>query len=77
MLSYLCTHKLITRSQHGFLSMRSTSSQLLETINDWTLSIYNHKVVDAIHFYFAKAFDSVSHPKLLHKLASYGVSGNL
>ena len=32
MLSYLCTHKLITRSQHGFLSMRSTSSQLLETI---------------------------------------------
>ena len=31
----------------------------------------------AIYFDFAKAFDSVSHPKLQHKLASYGVSGNL
>jgi len=28
-----------------------------------------------IYFDFAKAFDCVSHPKLVHKLQAYGFSG--
>ena len=34
MLSYLHTHKLITNQQHGFLSKRSTTTNLLETLQD-------------------------------------------
>jgi len=30
-----------------------------------------------IYFDFAKAFDSVSHPKLVHKLDAYEICGNL
>ena len=38
---YLYEHKLISRQQHGFITRRSTSSNLLETLNDWTLAIDN------------------------------------
>jgi hypothetical protein len=77
MLTHLEANKLITRHQHGFLSNHSTCSQLLETINDWTLAIRNRHNVDAIYFDFAKAFDTVSHAKLIHKLSAYGFSGAL
>ncbi len=33
--------------------------------------------IDAIYLDFAKAFDTVSHKKLLHKLKAYGVGGKL
>ena len=33
--------------------------------------------VDVIYFHFAKACDSVCHPKLVHKLEAYGICGNL
>jgi len=70
---YLRQHQLINHNQHGFLSRHSTSTQLLETIND----LYNHHAVDAVFFDFAKAFDSVSHTKLMHKLAAHGIAGDL
>ena len=37
--------------------------------------VRNRHSLDVIYFYFAKAFDSVSHPKLVHKLQAYGLSG--
>ena len=36
-LNYLHRNKLISQHQHGFLSRSSTCTQLLETVNDWTL----------------------------------------
>jgi len=50
---------------------------LLECLNDWTLALHNRKSVIALYVDFAKAFDSVSHNKLCHKLVSYGIDGNL
>jgi len=38
MLSYLRAHNLISKHQHGFLSKHSTVSNLLESVNDWTLA---------------------------------------
>jgi len=58
------------------LSRHSTCSQLLENINDW-LFLRNHHTVDAVYFDFAKAFYSISHTKLLHKLAVCGITGDL
>ena len=77
MLAYLLENQLISRQQFGFLSECSTCTQLLDCVNDWTLSIRNRHSVDVIYFDFTKAFDSVSHPKLIHKLQAYGFCGRL
>jgi len=78
MLDYLHKHDLITRHQHGFLSKHSTTTtELLATLNDWTLALCSKHIVDAIYFDFSKAFDSVVHSKLQTKLQGYGFDGKL
>jgi len=77
LLQFLSEHKLISKHQHGFLKKHSTSTNLLETFNDWTLSLNNRHSVLSGYIDFKRAFDVISHPKLVHKLSSYGVRGNL
>ena len=77
MLVYLRRRGIIAKQQYGFLQGRSTSSNLLETINDWTMFINCKNCVTAAYIDFAKAFDTVCHNMLLHKLSAYGISGNL
>jgi ribonucleases P/MRP protein subunit RPP40 len=77
LLIYLRRHNVINKQQHGFLSGRSTTSNLLESICDWTLALNDSKSVAVANIDFAKAFDSVCTGKLLHKLSSYGISGQL
>ena len=76
-LDYLLTNDLISHHQHGFLSKSSTCTQLLESVNDWSLAISNRRLTDIIYFDFTKAFDSVSHQKLIYKLSAYGLTGRL
>jgi len=76
-LSLLLSKGLISRHQHGFLSRRSTGTQLIDCFNDWTLHIDNKKSLDVMYMDFAKAFDSVVHRKLILKLMRYGISGSL
>ena len=77
LIKFLNDHNLICKHQHGFLKKHSTITNLLESVNDWTLSLSNKKSVAIAYIDFTRAFDSVSHPKLLHKLESYGIHGNL
>ena len=77
MLFYLRNNNLITKHQHGFLSRYSYCTQLIETIHDWSIAFENKFSVDSAYLDFAKAFNTVSHPKLIFNLESYGISGNL
>ncbi len=77
LLKFLSTNKLITSHQHGFLSRRSTCTQLLETKNDWERFLEDNKVVDVAYLDFRKAFDVVCHSKLFAKLKTYGIDGFL
>ncbi|MFZ2538392.1 MAG: reverse transcriptase family protein, partial [Oscillospiraceae bacterium] len=77
LLDFLLKNKLINRNQHGFLKKHSTCTNLLEALNDWTISISNHKSVVIGYIDFTRAFDSIPHPKLFYKLQNYGVAGNL
>lgn len=68
---------LIPLSQHGFLPKRSTTTNLLECLNDWTENHDNSQPTDVIYLDYEKAFDKVPHDLLLGKLEHYGVRGQL
>ena len=71
------TNKFLNPCQHGFRQKRSCVTQLLEVMNDFTKLIENKECIDVIYLDFSKAFDSVPHQRLIHKLTAYGISGSL
>ena len=75
--NYLLANNLINKQQHGFLANKSTETNLLESVNDWTISIENKHSQTVAYIDFARAFDSVCHSKLLLKLNAYGVKGTM
>jgi len=77
LVTYLLSNNLLNASQHGFLSGHSTTTNLLESLNDWTINIKNVNNTRIAFIDFKSAFDSVSHAKLLFKLSRYGIKGNL
>ena len=74
---FLLSNNLISEHQHGFLKNRSTISNLLDSTRKWLASLNAGRSTDIVYIDFAKAFDSVSHPKLLLKLKAYGIDGKL
>jgi hypothetical protein len=74
---HLVQNNLLSNCQHGFFNGRSTVTQLLECMNDWTSSIENHEYIDVAYLDIAKAFDTVSHEKLLYKINKLGIRGSL
>ena len=75
--AYLIDNSLLSKSQYGFLPGRSSCSQLLNCTYDWLWSYLNKETVDVIYLDIAKAFDSVSHEKLIVVLQSYGINNEL
>jgi len=67
------THNIIRRHQHGFLSKKSTFTQLFECNLDWSIALNGRRPVDIVFLDYAKAFDSVVHKKLIYILSCYGV----
>ena len=65
MLDHLRTHGLISKQQHGFLSKRSTATNLIESLIDWTINFENGSQENVAYVDFAKAFDSVCDNKLI------------
>ena len=70
---HLSNHNLLSASQHGFRKNKSTTSNLLEFIDDVTKQVDDGNNIDVITIDFSKAFDKIPHDKLLHKLQNYGI----
>ena len=66
-------HKILTNLNHGFRSGFSCETQLLTTADDLLQSFDRNRQVDVAILDFSKAFDTVPHQKLLHKLSTYGI----
>ena len=76
-MKHLEDRNILTDRQFGFRSKHSCESQLYVTINDIAKQIDSDLQVDAAILDFSKAFDKVSHQKLLYKLNYYGIRGNV
>ena len=70
---HLKAKNVLHAAQHGFIKGRSTCSNLLESLNDWTQYLQSKQQATVIYIDFSKAFDTVSHNKLFAKLHAYMV----
>ena len=76
-IAHMKLNNLFSDDQHGFLEGRSCLSNLLSTMEEWTRVMEDKGSIDCIYMDFMKAFDSVPHQRLLHKLKSYNITGKL
>ena len=70
-------NNLISCEQHGFQPNCSCITQLLECLFDWTNNFDERVQTDIVYLDFAKAFDTVPHNRLIHKLQQAGIRGKL
>jgi len=63
----------IINEQHGFISSRSTTTNLLILTEDLFNALSSGDQVDVIYTDFSKAFDTINHKILHSKLRSYGI----
>ncbi len=70
-------NNLIRNSQHGFSRGKSCLTNLLSFFDKITDEVDKGNSIDVVYLDFAKAFDKVPHQRLLNKIKSLGVSGNV
>lgn len=68
-ITFLDSNNILCSAQHGFRSGFSTITQLTEFTHDIAFALDLGHQVDALFIDFSKAFDTVPHHKLLHKLS--------
>ena len=73
--NFLIKNNILYKYQFGFRKNHSTSMALLEVIDNCYKNIDVNKKVLGIYFDLQKAFDTVDHNILLHKLYNYGIRG--
>ena len=66
-ITHLANHKILSDAQHGFRKRRSCDTQLLLALNDFASRFEDKSQTDIIFLDFAKAFDKVSHQRLLKR----------
>jgi len=76
-VSHFERENLFSPNQHGFLKKRSTITCLIECLSDWTQCFEEKYSIDVLYIDISKAFDSISHKKLLQQLENFGIRGLL
>ena len=77
MVEFLVKHNLINTSQHGFLKARSCLTNLLCFFEEITKWVDDGSAVDVVYLDLQKAFDKVSHQRLLLKLKAHGIGNDV
>ena len=74
-MTFLQKDNVISESQFGFREKHNTTHAILNLINKVSLSIEESCHTIGLFLDFSKAFDTINHNILLHKLAHYGIRG--
>ena len=73
---HLNNHNILYDLQHGFRERRSCETQLIQLIDELAWGLSSGHQTDLILLDFSKAFDKVSHTKLLFKLHQHWITRN-
>ena len=77
LMKHLLERKLITDNQHGFMTGRSCTTNLISFMNKLTEIVDSGDSADVFYLDFAKAFDKVPKLRLLAKLEAKGIQGQI
>ena len=72
-MKHLNKNHLLYSKQHGFRSKLSCETQLTEYTSDVLKTVQDKKQCDTVVMDFSKAFDKVSHDRLIYKLDRAGI----
>ena len=76
-VEFLEKNNIIKDSQHGFRNKRSCLTNLLDFLHDIYEMYEEGRAVDIIYLDFQKAFDKVPHQRLLNKVETHGIVGDI
>ena len=75
LMNFLDENKLLSTWQFGFTAKMSTELAATLLLDDVRKNVDKGKLVGAVFIDLSKAFDTISHSKVLTKLPSYGIDG--
>ena len=70
-------YEQINPCQNGFVPKKSCITQLIEVLDHIGRDLDRGKQIDVLYLDMSKAFDRVSHAKLLHRLREFGFGGSI
>ena len=77
LVGHLKRHDMMKSNQHGFVSGRSTQTQLLQHYSDVHDALIEGVRIDTVYLDFAKAFDKVNHNILIKKVIEHKIKGKV
>ena len=75
--NHLRENNILYNKQFGFQKNTSADHAILELVNELRQSFDENKFTVGVFIDLSKAFDTIDHKILLHKLKHYGINGNI
>lgn len=75
LIDFFDNNNLLSNNQYGFRPGHSTEMALLATTNKLHNALHNSESCAGIFLDLSKAFDTINHEVLLHKLTLHGMRG--
>lgn len=73
--TFVDKHAILSNNQYGFRASCSTTTALIDLIEEISTCLDNRKVAIGVFIDLRKAFDTIDHKLLLDKLEHYGIRG--